>query len=358
LRDIQKIRGFIAQQLKDPGRYLARIAEIEASREKSFDLLELIDGRLVERYSEVISAGGKAAGRVWSFRFAVERRHSDLVARRLAAIVDNSDDAIIGKDLNSIITSWNKGAERIFGYSAEEMIGTSIIRLIPLDRRTEEEEILSRIKRGERYEHFETIRVTKDGRQLQLSLTISPIKDANGYVVGASKIARDITERKLAEKALDEARKIAETADAERQRLLESERAARSEAERANRMKDEFLATLSHELRTPLSAVLGWATTLRVGSPRTRELAEGLEAIERNARVQAQIIADLLDMSGIISGKVHFREARRYENAPSCKKAASTSLRRWRNLPGHTGSAACGTCCSTSQVAYRLEPSR
>jgi two-component system, cell cycle sensor histidine kinase and response regulator CckA len=208
LRDIQKIRGSIAQQLKDSGEFLARIAAIEASKEKSFDLLELIDGRLVERYSEVISAGGKAAGRVWSFRIVAERQHSDLVARRLAAIVDTSEDAIIGKDLNSIITSWNKGAERIFGYSAEEMIGTSIMRLIPLERQAEEEEILSRIKRGDRYDHFDTIRVTKDGRQLHVSLTISPIKDANGYVVGASKIARDITERKLAEKALAEAQKM------------------------------------------------------------------------------------------------------------------------------------------------------
>src|SRR6516164_8419872 len=304
LRDIQKIRGFIGQQLKDPGRYLARIAEIEASKEKSFDLLELSDGRLVERYSEIISAGGKAAGRVWSFRIVAERQHSDLVARYLAAIVDNSEDAIIGKDLNSIITSWNKGAERIFGYSAEEMVGTSITRLIPLEHKREEEEILSRIKRGERYEHFDTIRVTKDGRQVHVSLTISPIKDVNGYVVGPSKIARDITERKLAEKALEEARKITDAVNAERQRLLESERVARSEAERANCTKDEFLATLSHELRTPLNAVLGWATILRAGIPRTQELAEGLEAIERNARAQVQIIDDLLDVSRIISGRV------------------------------------------------------
>src|SRR5215469_9281023 len=208
LRDIRKIRGFIAQQLKDSGQFLARIAAIEASKEKSFDLLELIDGRLVERYSEVISAGGTAAGRVWSFRIVAERQHSDLVARCLAAIVDDSEDAIIGKDLNSIITSWNQGAERIFGYSAEEMIGTSIMRLIPLERQAEEEEILSRIRRGDRYEHFDTIRVKKNGRQLHVSLTISPIKDANGYVVGASKIARDITERKLAEKALVEAQKM------------------------------------------------------------------------------------------------------------------------------------------------------
>ena len=248
---------------------------------------------------------------------------ADLVARRLAAIVDNSNDAIIGKDLNSIVTSWNKGAERIFGYSAEEMIGKSIMRLIPPERQSEEDEILSRLKRGERYDHFDTIRVTKDGRQLHVSLSVSPIKDANGYVVGASKIARDITERKLAEKALEEARKIADAANAERQRFLESERAARSEAERANRMKDEFLATLSHELRTPLNAVLGWATTLRAGSLRIPELAEGLQAIERNARVQARIIDDLLDMSRIISGKVRL-DAQRLDLATIVTEAIET----------------------------------
>ena len=110
--------------------------------------------------------------------------------------------------MERISTASLQVAERIFGYSAEEMIGTSIMRLIPLERQAEEEEILSRIKRGDRYDHFDTIRVTKDGRRLDVSLTISPIKDANGYVVGASKIARDITERKLAEKALAEAQKM------------------------------------------------------------------------------------------------------------------------------------------------------
>ena len=304
LRDVQKVRAFIAPQLKDSERYLARIAEIEAWKEKSFDLLELADERLIERYSDVISVEERVVGRVWSFRDVTYRHQSDLIPRRLAAIVDGSEDAIIGKDLNSIITSWNQGAERIFGYSAEEMIGTSIMRLIPLERQGEEEEILSCLKRGKRFGHFETVRTTKEGRQLHVSLTVSPIKDANGRVVGASKIARDITDRKLSEEALRKAQKAAEAANAERQRLLESERAARSETERASRMKDEFLATLSHELRTPLNAVLGWAAALRAGHSLTEELEQGLETIERNARIQAQIIEDLLDMSRIISGKV------------------------------------------------------
>lgn len=309
-RDIQKFRAFIAQQLKNSEHYLARIAEIETSKGNSFDLLELADGRSIERYSDVILIRERVVGRVWSYRDITQREQSDLISRRLAAIVDNSDDAIVGKDLNSIITSWNKGAEHIFGYSAEEMIGTSIMRIIPSELQSEEGEILACLRRGERYDHFETIRAAKDGRRIHVSLTISPIKDANGNIIGASKIARDITERKLAEEALREAQKVAEVADAERARLLESERAARSEAEKANRMKDEFLATLSHELRTPLNAVLGWANTLRASYRSPEELAEGLETIERNARIQAQLIDDLLDMSRIISGKVRLEVQR------------------------------------------------
>ena len=178
------------------------------------------------------------------------------------------------------------------------------MRLIPPDRQAEELEILARIRRGERFDHFETIRLAKDGRRLSVSITVSPIKDSAGHVVGASKVARDITERKNAEAALKKAMEEAEAANRERLHLLDSEREARSRAERASRMKDEFLATLSHELRTPLNAVLGWAHILRIGKLRGDELKQGLDTIERNARVQAQIIEDLLDMSRIISGKV------------------------------------------------------
>ena len=300
----REVRELTSQNFADPQGFIARIEEIIASDQESFDLLELKDGRILERHSKVLTVEGQRAGRVWSFRDVTERHLAEITSRRLAAIVASSDDAIIGKNLNSIITSWNFGAERIFGYTADEMIGTSIMRLIPPDRREEELEILSRIRRGERFDHFETIRLAKDGRQLNVSITVSPIKDSTGQVVGASKVARDITERKKTEEALKKAVEEAEAANRERLQLLDSEREARSQAERANRMKDEFLATLSHELRTPLNAVLGWANILRLGKLQGEELKQGLDTIERNARVQAQIIEDLLDMSRIISGKV------------------------------------------------------
>jgi PAS domain S-box-containing protein len=130
------------------------------------------------------------------------RKLAEIDSSRLAAIIESSDDAIIGKDLNSIITSWNKGAEKIFGYAASEVLGTSIMRLIPADRCDEENQILGKIKRGESVGHFETLRQTKDGRLIDVSVTVSPIKDATGKVFGVSKVARDITERKQAEAEL------------------------------------------------------------------------------------------------------------------------------------------------------------
>ena len=292
-----ELKEILSRNFADVPGFMARIREIAASESESFDLLELKDGRILERYSKVLSVEGERAGRVWTFRDVTARHLAEITSRQLGAIVASSDDAIIGKDLNSIITSWNFGAERIFGYTADEMIGTSIMRLIPPDRQDEEKEILSRIRRGERLSHFETIRVGKDGRQLYVSITVSPIKDSSGHVVGASKVARDITDRKRAEEE-------AEMVNRERLHLLDSEREARSQSERASRIKDDFLATLSHELRTPLNAVLGWANILRHGNLQGEELRQGLDIIERNARVQTQLIEDLLDMSRIISGKV------------------------------------------------------
>jgi two-component system CheB/CheR fusion protein len=130
-----------------------------------------------------------------------ERKQADHTRERLAAIVDSSDDAIISKNLNGVIQSWNKGAERIFGYTAQEAIGCHVSLLIPQDRLDEEPGIIGRIRQGERIDHYETIRQRKDGSQINVSLTVSPVKNAKGQVVGASKIARDITEKRRAEEA-------------------------------------------------------------------------------------------------------------------------------------------------------------
>src|ERR1043166_3073440 len=118
------------------------------------------------------------------------------------AIVDSSDDAIVSKNLDGIVMSWNKAAERIFGYSAQEMIGQSILKIIPSDRVDEETQILARLHRGDRVDHFETKRQRKDGRLIDVSLTISPIRNSQGNIVGASKIARDVTEQKEAQRKL------------------------------------------------------------------------------------------------------------------------------------------------------------
>jgi two-component system, cell cycle sensor histidine kinase and response regulator CckA len=129
------------------------------------------------------------------------RKRSDMAAAHLAAIVQSSDDAIIGKDLNGTVTSWNQGAARLFGYTAAEIVGTSIMRLIPAGRQEEESHILGRIRRGETVSHFETLRQTKDGRLIEISVTASPIRDEAGQVIGVSKVAYDITDRKREEEA-------------------------------------------------------------------------------------------------------------------------------------------------------------
>ena len=188
---------------------------------------------------------GKAVGTIWavahdpSHKFDAEDKRQLLslgqfasaayqsvtsldISKQLAAIVESSDDAIISKNLDGIIGSWNSSAARLFGYSAEEAIGQHITLIIPTDRRDEEVEILAKLRRGERVDHFETVRVSKDGKRLDISLTISPVKDPLGVVVGASKVARDISERKRAEQARKEAElsaRLLQVQDEERRRI-------------------------------------------------------------------------------------------------------------------------------------------
>ena len=156
----------------------------------------------------IANQAGEIVQIIMSYRDITERKRLDESRARLAAIVESTEDAIIGKDLRGIVTNWNKGAEKIFGYSAEEMIGHSIQSLLVPGREREEEQILDRIRRGETVEHFETVRKRKDGHLINVSLSISPIRDANNVIVGASKIARDITERMQLERQLHQSQKM------------------------------------------------------------------------------------------------------------------------------------------------------
>jgi PAS domain S-box-containing protein len=279
-----EVREFASQNFADPQRYISRIMEIVATGLESFDLLETKDGRFLERYSKVLTVAGKRAGRVWSFRDVTDRHLAEITSRRLVAIVTSTDDAIMAKDLNGMLTDWNFGAERVFGFTADEMIGTSIIRLIPPEHQQEELEILSRIRRGEHVDHFESVRLTKDKRRINCSITVSPIKDSAGHVVGASKVLRDITERKRAEQELYQAKEAAEA---------------------ANRAKSQFLANMSHEIRTPMNGVLGMTGILLDGEldPQQRESAE---IIRDSAEALLTIINDILDFSKIGAGKLDF----------------------------------------------------
>jgi PAS domain S-box-containing protein len=186
----------------------------------------------------------------------------------LAAIVDCSDDAIISKDLNGIITSWNKAATRMYGYTVEEIVGQSILLLVPQELHSEENEILRKLRAGERLEHYETTRIGKSGQRLEVSLTISPIKDSSGRVIGSSKIARDITARKQMERSLMQSEKLAA----------------------AGRMA----ATVAHEINNPLEAVLNLIFLARATcSPETEaygylETAE--QELERVSHIAKQTL--------------------------------------------------------------------
>ena len=402
-----------------------------------------------------------------------EMPYDEVASSWLAAIIESAEDGIISKNLNGIIASWNRGAERIFGYTAEEIIGKPVLTLIPPDIQHEEEIILGKIRAGERVEHYETVRVRKDGTLINVSLTVSPIKAPSGKIIGASKIVRDITAQKQSEAKLKEQTEVVETinrigrmlsaeldqkklvqsvtdaateltgaqfgaffynvdnedgesymlyslsgvpneafahypmpratelfgptfrgegtirldnvrndprfgknaphygmpeghlpvtsylavpvvspyeevigglffghseagvfterherlieglavqiaiaidnarlyertqrAVKEREALLAREQEARQQAEIASRSKDEFLGLLSHELRTPLNAILGWTRMLISSQMDEQTVANAVETIDRNARLQSRLIEDMLDVSRIMSGKL------------------------------------------------------
>jgi PAS domain S-box-containing protein len=218
---------------------------------------------------------------------AITDTPDDFIQRAiLAAIVDSSDDAIVSKTLEGRILTWNAGATRIFGYEADEVIGKPITIIIPPELHTEEERILEQLRQGKRLDHFDTVRVTKDGRRLAISLTVSPIRDVHGRVIGASKVARDVSDRKRAE-----------------QILQQSEEALRE----ADRRKDEFLALLAHELRNPLAPIRYALAANRKAGQTPERRQQNDEIIERQIAHMSRLLDDLLDVSRIRHGTLELK---------------------------------------------------
>ena len=236
------------------------------------------DGTIIDvslTVSPIRNSYGEIIGASKVGRDITERRGHEELRERLAAIVESSDDMIVSKTLEGIITSWNRGAEKLLGYSAEEMVGRHVSCIMPPDQPEDYEKILSKVRTGESIDHYETRRRRKDGTIVDVSLTVSPLRNADGVIIGASKIGRDITQQKLIE----------------------------AERREADRRKDEFLAMLAHELRNPLASINN-AVQLFGRLESEDELLWAKDVVRRHVQHLARLIDDLLDVSRITRGKI------------------------------------------------------
>lgn len=281
--------------------------------ESRYTYFEPVQPRVAECLLVPFFLRGKAVGTIWAvFHEPSERRfdREDLrileslsrfasaavhaqesldSSARLAAIVDSSDDAVISKDLDGYIQSWNASAQRLFGYTAKEAIGHHVSLLIPPERLEEEDEIIALLRAGERVHHFDTVRLRKDGRPIQVSLTISPVKDDSGRIVGASKIVRDITDAKQSELRT--------------YGLL-------TRLQEADRRKDEFLAMLAHELRNPLAPLRNTLEIMKREKSAGELIAQVRSTLERQLAQLVRLVDDLLDVSRITRGNLDIRKDR------------------------------------------------
>jgi PAS domain S-box-containing protein len=287
-RAAERIFGYTASEMI--GSSILRIIPPHLESEERYILAKIRAGERINHYetlrqrkdgqpvrisvsvSPVRDSTGAIVGASKVARDVTAQFEADRAQGLLAAIVASTDDAIISKDLKGVVTSWNPAAERLYGYKSVEMIGQSILRIIPVELRAEEDHILAQISAGHRIEHFETVRLAKDGRRVDVSLTVSPIRDAAGRVVGASKIARDVTEQRDAQ-----------------------------------RRKDEFLAVLAHELRNPLAPIRNAIAIF--GDPRMDEpqRERARQIAERQFQHMARLLDDLLDVSRLSMGRVDLK---------------------------------------------------
>ena len=275
------------------GQSVLRIIPAELEHEEAFILGSIREGKKIDHYetvrltrtgqrlqvsltiSPIRDPAGRVVGASKIAREIGEQRRAESAQAHLAAVVQSSDDAIISKDLDGVVTSWNGAAERLYGYGAEEMVGKPIRNIIPADLQGEEDHILRLIRSGERVEHFETWRVRKDGWRVDVAITVSPVPDGRGRIVGASKIARDITAQR-----------------------------------EAQRKKDQFLAVLAHELRNPLAPVRNAISLSRVPGLSEEQRSRAQSIAERQIEHMARLLDDLLDVSRISTGRVELKRER------------------------------------------------
>ena len=328
---LRELLGEAAFQREAPCIY----AVLRGEEQHSEGVLVKPDGSICHTYAHYLPdrQGGQIKGFYVLISDVTPLKQAEAALRHFEAIVQSSEDAIISKSLDGVVTSWNPGAQQLFGFSVGEMIGHSLQRLFPEDRLVEEAEILARIQAGESIKHYETVRLHKNRQTLQVSISVSPIFGPAQTVVGISTIARDITAQKQVAAELAEHRHHLEALVQQRTAEL---RVAKDAAEAANRAKTIFLATMSHELRTPMNAIMGLTALVRRNISEPQQ-ANRLDKVMTASNQLLEIINDILELSNIEANQLRIehkvfrlgdsltRVLQRFQPEAQCKDLALNS---------------------------------